>query len=146
MNCSVLVLDQPQLTAYLLIQKKMCPVIKLLYPPLCQVCPDYDNCLSTPFLPPLHKPKVARKQAKIASGRSRYSRVPVGESFSPSHLRRMMELSDVPLGKESQFFHLDLGHIPPPNCNTFLFQLLVEGCVRLEPYCPPIHPLHHPRC
>lgn len=63
-----------------------------------------------------------------------YLRVPVGESFSPRELHRAMESRGIfpcaPLDQNA--FHLDLGHVPPPDCNTLLFQLLLEGCVRQD--------------
>lgn len=60
-----------------------------------------------------------------------YVRVPVGESFSPRDLHRALASHDVAdTSAVPRAVHLDLGHVPPLDCNTFLFQLLLEGCVR----------------
>lgn len=74
--------------------------------------------------------QVAALQAD--DDRVSYVRVIVGESFTPCELSRVMAARGLGHGDPHRrnVFHLDLGHVPPADCNTFLFQLLLEGCVR----------------
>lgn len=74
--------------------------------------------------------KIAAVQASHPAGQPPYIRIPVGESFSPSRLSRALESRELRHGIDSYACHLDVGHVPPPDCNVFLFQLLLEGCVR----------------
>lgn len=61
-----------------------------------------------------------------------YLRVVVGESFTPRDLRDALVARDLLVRSSSEQLavHLDLGHVPPFDCNTFLFQLLLEGRLR----------------
>lgn len=78
--------------------------------------------------------QVARDVSTSIHNPARYLRVPVGESFSPRHLIPVMKTRESFEQDRGVTFHLDLGHVPPPDCNTFLFQLLIEGSVRQEPF------------
>lgn len=75
--------------------------------------------------------KIAEIQAGKQAHQLPYIRIPVGESFSPYKLSSA-RLASRGLCEEVEgyAYHLDLGHVPPPDCNVFLFQLLLEGCVR----------------
>jgi len=70
--------------------------------------------------------EVSRRQKDVKMA---YRRIPYRESSQASSL--IARLCNVDQN-ETTYFHLDIGHIIPPNANTVLFELLVVGVLKGE--------------
>lgn len=77
-----------------------------------------------------------------------YVRVVMGESFAPRDLCGAKQEKNLHLRGSSRTnaFHLDVGHVPPVDCNTYIFQLLLQGCLRYARCCLPLAGACDPGC